>query len=150
MSRIYFDLCCFNRPFDDQSQLVIRLQTEAKLAIQESIQEGLHSLVWSSILDLENSANPQPQRREAISAWFTLAAIDIEATPAVEQTAESLTRIGLKALDALHVASALEGKADYFLTTDRAIMRKLKSEHRIRVMDPIDFIRELERDQDEV
>ena len=149
MPRIYLDLCCFNRPFDDQSQLIIRLQTEAKLAIQESIQKGHHSLVWSAILDLENSANPDPQRREAIAAWFTVAAIDIEATSAVEQTAESLTKIGLKAMDALHVASALEGEADFFLTTDRAIVRKLKPEKRIRVMDPIDFIRERERDQDE-
>ena len=149
MTRVYLDLCCFNRPFDDQSQLIIRLQTEAKLAIQEDIQNGLRSLVWSAILDLENSANPDPQRREAISAWFTLAAIDIEATSVVEQTAESLTKIGLKAMDALHVASALEGQADFFLTTDRAVIRKLKSDHRIRVMDPVDFIRDLREDQDE-
>ena len=149
MVKLYLDLCCFNRPFDDQSQLIIRLQTEAKLAIQEDIQNGLRSLVWSAILDLENSANPDPQRREAISAWFTLAAIDIEATSVVEQTAESLTKIGLKAMDALHVASALEGQADFFLTTDRAVIRKLKSDHRIRVMDPVDFIRDLREDQDE-
>ena len=149
MIKLYLDLCCFNRPFEDQSQLIIRLQTEAKLAIQEDIQNGLCSLVWSAILDLENSANPDPQRREAIAAWFTMAAIDIEATSAVEQKAESVGKIGLKAMDALHVASALEGKADFFLTTDRTIVRKLKSDHRIRVMDPIDFIRELERDQDE-
>ncbi len=80
MTRVYLDLCCFNRPFDDQSQLIIRLQTEAKLAIQEDIQNGLRSLVWSAILDLENSANPDPQRREAIAAWFALAAVDIEGT----------------------------------------------------------------------
>lgn len=114
MARLYLDLCCFNRPFDDQSQLIIRLQTEAKLAIQESIQKGHHSLIWSAVVDLENSANPDPERREAISAWFTLAVIDIEATNEVEHAAESLTKIGLKAIDALHVASALEGKADFF------------------------------------
>jgi len=32
--RIYLDNCCYNRPFDDQNQLSVRLETEAKLAIQ--------------------------------------------------------------------------------------------------------------------
>ncbi len=29
--KIYLDNCCFNRPFDDQSQLRILLESEAKL-----------------------------------------------------------------------------------------------------------------------
>jgi hypothetical protein len=29
--KIYLDNCCFNRPFDDQSHLRIRLEAEAKL-----------------------------------------------------------------------------------------------------------------------
>ena len=28
--RLYLDNCCFNRPFDDQSTLTIRLETEAE------------------------------------------------------------------------------------------------------------------------
>ena len=32
--RVYLDNCCYNRPFDDQAQLRIRLETEAKLEIQ--------------------------------------------------------------------------------------------------------------------
>jgi hypothetical protein len=42
--RVYLDNCCFNRPFDDQSSLTVRLETEAKLAIQEMIREGHLSL----------------------------------------------------------------------------------------------------------
>ncbi|MFN0197095.1 MAG: PIN domain protein, partial [Planctomycetaceae bacterium] len=33
--RIYLDNCCFNRPFDDQRQIRVRLETEAKLCIQQ-------------------------------------------------------------------------------------------------------------------
>ena len=29
--RIYLDNCCFNRPYDDQSQPRIRFETQAKL-----------------------------------------------------------------------------------------------------------------------
>ena len=32
--RVYLDNCCYNRPFDDQSQLKVRLETEAKLFVQ--------------------------------------------------------------------------------------------------------------------
>jgi hypothetical protein len=34
---VYLDKCCFNRPFDDQKQLRIRLEAVAKLGIQEKI-----------------------------------------------------------------------------------------------------------------
>lgn len=55
--KIYLDNCCFNRPFDDQSQLRIKLESEAKLKIQEDIRSGLYKLIWSYILDYENSKN---------------------------------------------------------------------------------------------
>ena len=37
--RIYLDNCCFNRPFDNQTDIKIRLETEAKLYIQQLIIE---------------------------------------------------------------------------------------------------------------
>jgi len=44
---VYLDNCVFNRPFDDQSQLLISLQTQAKLEIQERIRNGSLELAWS-------------------------------------------------------------------------------------------------------
>lgn len=52
--KIYLDNCCYNRPFDDQSQIRIHLETQAKLYIQSKIREGTYDLVWSYILDYEN------------------------------------------------------------------------------------------------
>ena len=43
---IYLDICCFNRPFDDQKQIRIRIETEAKLFIQEEILAGKFQLAW--------------------------------------------------------------------------------------------------------
>ena len=142
--KLYLDLCCFNRPFDDQSQLLVRLQTEAKLAIQESIRNGDHALVWSGILDLENADNPDSARKSAIAEWKTLAEIDAATTTAVEQLASTLAGNGLKPMDALHIASAIEAGAGYFLTTDKQILRKMKGDKRLQVLDPVDFIRETE------
>lgn len=48
---IYLDNCSFNRPFDDQSQIRIRIETEAKLYIQENIVSGKLQLCWSYILE---------------------------------------------------------------------------------------------------
>jgi predicted nucleic acid-binding protein len=140
--KIYLDLCCFNRPFDDQSQLLVRLQTEAKLAIQESVRNGVHHLVWSAILDLENVENPDPERTAAIAEWSMLAGSDIHASILVEEQAKKLQLYGLKAIDSLHVASAIVAGAEYFLTTDKGILRKSKSIAQITVVDPIDFVRE--------
>ncbi|MCD4693262.1 MAG: hypothetical protein K8R79_10130 [Calditrichales bacterium] len=64
--RIYLDNCSFNRPFDDQSQLRIKLETEAKLAIQTSIINRKYELVWSYILDYENEQNPYEERKISI------------------------------------------------------------------------------------
>ena len=46
--RVYLDNCCFNRPFDSQAQARVRLETEAKLRIQERVVAGEIELAWSS------------------------------------------------------------------------------------------------------
>ena len=45
--RVYLDNCMFNRPFDNQSQIRIRLESEAKLYIQDKIKSKVIELVWS-------------------------------------------------------------------------------------------------------
>lgn len=140
---IYLDICCFNRPFDDQSDLIVRLQTEAKLHVQEMIREGTLTLIWSAIMDMENSANPDLNRKAAIADWQQLGVKDVTVNEHVETVAETLSRIGVKPMDALHVASAIEAHAEYFLTTDKALIRKMAKHDSIRVVDPVDFVREL-------
>jgi hypothetical protein len=60
---LYLDNCCFNRPFDNQKQIRIRIETEAKLYIQENIVLGQFKLAWSYMLDYENNANPYSERK---------------------------------------------------------------------------------------
>ena len=54
MTRIYFDNCSYNRPFDDQNQIKVWLETDAKLYIQKLVKDGTLELVWSFVLDYEN------------------------------------------------------------------------------------------------
>jgi hypothetical protein len=86
----------FNRPFDDQSNIKILLEAEAKLKIQEYIRSELYELVWSYILDYENEQNPFRERREQISRWKQYANIDIDAHDKILDLARSLNQQGLK------------------------------------------------------
>jgi len=122
--RIYLDNCCFNRPFDDQSSLTIRLETEAILDIQEKIESDYFSLGWSYILDFENNANPFSERRVEILKWKTLADSFVSERPVILLKMDELVSVGLKPLDALHIACAIELKCDYFLTVDKGILKK--------------------------
>ena len=60
--RIYFDNCCIQRPFDDKSQIRIRIDAEAVISIIEIIEEKKIELVTSSIVELELSKTPDPER----------------------------------------------------------------------------------------
>ena len=42
--RVYLDNCAYNRPYDDQSQVKIELETQAKLKIQRMIK--INRLNW--------------------------------------------------------------------------------------------------------
>ena len=71
--RLYLDVCCFNRPFDDQAQTRIRLETESKLVLQDLVRTGRHALVWSYIMDFEVANNPFEERIRHILEWRKLA-----------------------------------------------------------------------------
>ena len=104
MLKIYLDNCVFNRPFDDQSQIRIKLETEAKFYIQAQIKQHHVVLVWSYILELENAHNPFAERRRAIAQWQAVAQMDISETATVLQMARSVQGLELKSKDALHIA----------------------------------------------
>ncbi|OUD13783.1 hypothetical protein [Thioflexithrix psekupsensis] len=56
--KVYLDNCSFNRPYDDHSQVIVRIESDAKMVIQEMIQKQEIELVWSFILEYENDKNP--------------------------------------------------------------------------------------------
>ncbi|WP_242045439.1 MULTISPECIES: hypothetical protein [unclassified Calothrix] len=58
MTRVYLDTSVYNRPFDDQTQPKIFLETQAIILILQMVEARLIELVSSSVLDYENSRNP--------------------------------------------------------------------------------------------
>jgi predicted nucleic acid-binding protein len=141
--KIYMDNCCFNRPFDDQSQLRIRLEAEAKLKIQEEVRSGKLQLVWSYILDYENNKNPYQERKARIKGWNQYAILNVEESHAIIETANLFNQKGLRKIDSLHIGCAIFSKCEYFLTTDDKILKRAKLVADINVNDPIGFIKEV-------
>ncbi|NMC03067.1 MAG: PIN domain-containing protein, partial [Chloroflexi bacterium] len=134
----------FNRPFDPQGHIRIRLETEAKFHIQDQIKQQRIMLIWSYILDFENAYNPFVERREAIAEWQKLAEVDVEETQEILDAAHSLRKLGLKSKDALHIACAIEAGADYFITTDDLIIKKTRNLKATKVVNPLQFIEIIE------
>ncbi len=141
---IYLDNCSFNRPFDDQKQIRIKIETEAKLYIQENIVSGTFQLAWSYILEYENSVNPYPERKETIENWKKYAGADTSETKDIIELAKALQKKGIKPKDALHVACATALSCVYFITTDLNLIKKLRTFEPLKVVNPVDFINQLE------
>ena len=70
--------------------------------------------------------------------------VDIEESDAVILQAHEIAARGLHATDALHIACAVAAGCDFFLTTDDLIMKKMQGFARVRVMNPVQFIVEVE------
>jgi predicted nucleic acid-binding protein len=143
--RIYLDNCCFNRPFDDQSQGLVRIETEAKLHIQDLVRSGVVELAWSYLLDFENEANPFQERRETIGAWKSVAACDVDANDEVIAFAETLSLLAIKPADSLHVACAVHSGCAFFLTTDMGVLKRAEQINEIQIVDPPAFVREFDQ-----
>lgn len=141
--KIYLDNCCFNRPFDDQSQIRIRLESEAKLRIQEEILQGHFEIIWSYILDYENNKNPFQERKDRINEWKKHAIETIQESYELVGTAHSLNKKGFPKIDSLHIACAIISKCEYFLTTDDRVLKLSLTIKEINITDPIGFIKEV-------
>jgi hypothetical protein len=98
--RLYIDLNCFNRPFDDQTQERIRLETEALYAILQRIIRGEDTLLWSWVMTYENDKHPKLERRDEIALWEHRAVRTIAVDPNLQERARYLTLQGIPALDA--------------------------------------------------
>ena len=138
--KVYLDNCAYNRPFDDQNDIRIRLESEAKLFIQEQIKDNRIDLVWSSVNNYENNDNPSPEKRERITAWKNIAVEYCKLNETILKRALGLQSFNLRAKDALHIASAIASKCDCFITTDKKILNKKIDG--MAVVNPLNFVEE--------
>jgi predicted nucleic acid-binding protein len=140
---VYLDVCCLNRPFDDQAQNRVRLEAEAVLSILEMADAEKLELIGSDIIDDELFQMPDSQRREKVELLLGSSSKHIPLTTAIEKRAMELQTWNISPLDALHLASAEAAQADYFLTTDDRLLRRAglhADELKVKVENPAKWL----------
>jgi predicted nucleic acid-binding protein len=145
-TRIYFDACCLNRPFDDQSQARIRLETEATEHLLRAVEEGKLLWVASDALLYEIHKCPEEDRRTAVLALCARATERVAIDEVAMRRAIDLRLHGLRDLDALHLACAERGGVEVLVTTDDAFIstaRRLTPASSTRVVNPVVYALEV-------
>jgi predicted nucleic acid-binding protein len=143
--KIYLDNCCYNRPYDDQRQLRVFLETQAKLHIQSLVVQKKLELVCSFVLRYENEENPDLSTKASIDQFFQNASMYIgsENMEEISHTADNLMKQGIKMKDAAHLACAIKADCDYFITTDDKLIKKYNGSI-IKIITPLEFLNDLE------
>ncbi len=143
--RIYLDVCCLNRPFDDRVQDRIRLESEAVLTILSRSETEGWTLLGSEAIDIEISKIPDENRRQKVSILASTLQSHIVVDEDVEKRAMALAALGFKSFDSLHVACAEKGRANVLLTTDDKLVRKAaekKAALTVRLENPVKWLME--------
>lgn len=141
--KVYLDMCAWKRPFDDQTQGRILIETTAVIRILEAANTGLMTLCNSAALVAENRRNPNRRRRERVDVLLSVIGQPTAATGATLDRAEELERLGFRSMDALHLAFAEAVQADYFVTVDDDLLARSQQVNLgVAVMDVIDFVKQ--------
>jgi predicted nucleic acid-binding protein len=144
--RVYLDVCCLNRPFDDLSIGRNRLEAEAVLEIVRHVQSGQWMMISSEAVDAELSLMPSLDRRAKTMALVGLRSTVVNAQESERARAIELSSLGFRYMDALHIACAEKAGCDVLLTTDDGLLAKYRThEDRImvRVSNPLQWIAEV-------
>jgi predicted nucleic acid-binding protein len=142
--RVYLDACCLNRLTDDQSQARIRDEAAAVEDILRIMRDGKVTWVSSVVLIIEIGRNPDADRRRDVRALADFANEVVRLQPDTVQRATYFEQLGFAPFDALHLASAEQGHAEVFLTTDDDLVRRARRHRekiRVTVDNPVSWYR---------
>jgi len=143
--KIYMDVCCLSRPFDDLSQPRVRLEAIAVTNILDRCRFGQWMLTASEVLDFELSAIQNYEKMMQIRDLYSLAENWLPVTAPIKTRAISLQSQGLSFFDSLHLALAEAFHQDIFLTTDDKLFKRAnKIDLNIRMANPVAWFMEVE------
>ena len=109
--RVYFDTCALNRPFDDQSQVRIRIEAEAVEHLLRAVEDGRLEWILSDLILFEVRKCPDEERREMLEMLCHEATERVTLSEELGRRARELRARGLRDMDALHLAAAEWGEA---------------------------------------
>lgn len=141
--KIYLDNCCYNRPFDDQTQERIHLESEAILDILRKGQIGGYETVGSDVLELEMEHIRDDEKKLRVKELYKVSNVRVSYTDEIRsRSMEIKVQSKIKTFDSLHIAAAEAIGADVILTTDMRLERMAgKLDLSVRIMNPVAFMK---------
>lgn len=144
--KVYLDACCLNRPFDDQSQNRIRLESEAILIIINRLHSKEWEWIGSDVLVAELENTPDIEKRNYLKELAACVHLNVAVAKSEISRAAELEQFGFKAFDAMHIACAESAEADVFLTTDDKLLKNAQREQNnlhVKAANPLSWLTEI-------
>jgi len=138
--RLYLDVCTLCRPFDDQTVMRIRLETDAYYLILQSIQNGRYEMITSPVHVKEIEAIEDVHERMELMVLLNRFGLrPVCDLLKVRKRAEQLYLLKFGVADAAHVAFA-EETADVFISCDDKLLKKCrKNGVNVLSLNPVEF-----------
>jgi predicted nucleic acid-binding protein len=144
--KIYLDTCSLNRPFDDQGQERIRLETESVMIILARLQRKEWTWLGSQVLEIEIDRAPDADQRSRLKRIAGYMGQVVAIGQKELNRASELEKLGFSGFDAVHLACAESGGADIFLSTDDRLLKRAKrfaKKIHVKVANPLDWMKEM-------
>ena len=139
--KIYIDTSSLNRIFDDQTQGRIYLEASAMLLVFSLIENREVDIVASDVLIFENSKNPYEERKLFVNAVLKHAKQFQIVDEKILKKVQRIETLGIKGIDALHLACAEESGVDTLISCDDKIIKQYNG--RLKAINPIEFARNI-------
>jgi predicted nucleic acid-binding protein len=140
--KVYLDLCVYNRPFDDQTQPRIMMETLGVIIIMALVSSDEIKTINSFALEYENVKNPKLESKMIVSDMLQLASQFVKYSESIQKQAENLEAAGMMGIDSLHLACADHVDADFFITCDDNLIKRARRTGKInaKVISILEFI----------
>lgn len=141
--KIYLDVCCLNRPYDNQEQERVRLESEAILFIMARFENAQWQWASSEVVLDEILRTRDVERKRRLLELNEKASAFLVVTDDDFRRAQQLSGLDFGGMDALHLACAEHAKLDVFLTTDDKLLRRANrsaAQLNILVANPLNWL----------
>lgn len=141
MPIIYLDNCALQRPLDNRDQFRVRIEADAITTVLAAIEAGEVAFATSAVLRAELSRVRDRSRRVFAERVLALASHEAPTSEKMRSRFQVYLDAGIKPFDALHLASAVALRADYFCTTDDRLLQKARevNTESTRVVTPLEL-----------
>ena len=144
--KLYFDVCCYSRLYDNQMQVKIYMESEAVLNIINISKQNNYEIIGSPVLDLEIDQIDNIEKREKIKYFYHQSITQkVDYTANVHYRVKELSeQTNIKTLDSFHLSFAENYNVDVLLTTDVKFEKACsKMNLKLKVINPIKYLMEV-------